>query len=256
MFVQQKGSRSCENVELSKISSVDWIPGNGGGNGEDFPLWSIPLLPFVGAWEGVTQSHYVYAAFIGTWRPIETATEGKFSRLGFSENRNVWREDVLVKKGSYRVADGNLYITYAGSSAEEAARLQFVCDELMLEAPTGRHRLKFWFPSRQNPASAPIVGRWTEGDSRHGNVWEFRPDGSLELRITQNYLPGSFVRHQDAIRIRWAPSSGLPKEDWQLRLTGTHKSGEHLFITAVGSTVEYIRDNRRSDNSAPSSKRQ
>jgi hypothetical protein len=50
------------------------------------------------------------------------------------------------------------------------------------------------------------------------------------------------VRHQDAIRVRWAPSSGLPKEDWHLRVTGTHKSGEHLFITAGGSTVEYVRD--------------
>jgi hypothetical protein len=240
-LAQQKGSGACENVELSKISSIDWVPRT--GSGEYFPLWAIPLLPALWVQDSIRQSHSVRGAFLGDWRTIEAST-GRYSRVGFGYDRSVWREDVVVKNGTYRIEGGNLYVTYAGGPEEEATRLQFVCNELTLDALTAKHQLRFWASAVQSPASAPITGRWTEGDFRHGDIWEFRTDGSLEVRTMQRFLRGSFKQDQGTIRIRWKSPAGLPREEWQVTLTGDHHA-DHLFITAASRTIEYSRDATR-----------
>jgi hypothetical protein len=120
-------SGACENVELPKISSIDWIQLR---VSDDFPLWSIPLLPFVGLWENLTPS--VRAPFLGDWRSTDVSTDGRFSRVGINSDQSIWREEVIIKKGIYRIDHGTLYITYAGSAPDEAMRTQFVCDELLL----------------------------------------------------------------------------------------------------------------------------
>jgi hypothetical protein len=238
----QKGSGACENVELSKISSIDWVPRT--GNGEYFPLWAAPLLPALWIYESIRQSHSVRGAFLGDWRTTETSTAGRYSRVGFGYDRSIWREDVAVKNGTYRIEGGSLYVTYAGGSAEEAARLEFVCNELVLDAVTARHQLRFWVSAARGAASDPIIGRWTEGDFRHGNIWEFKQGGAFDLRITEHYLQGSFKKDQDTIRVRWKSTPRLPKEDWKLRLTG-ELSRAQLYITAGGTTTAYGRDAMR-----------
>ncbi|MGH9718804.1 MAG: hypothetical protein ACRD8O_01210 [Bryobacteraceae bacterium] len=236
------GHVDCGTFEWSAIADIQWLP---------YPQprvtvlsevarnikimgWLVYLLPVIiqgnikdGFYRLVTISDARY----GRW--VSTSANGSSSRIELSRPRGVWREDIDIVTGRYRVEAGKLHLQYDSSAAEKIIPIRFDCAYLIFG--NSNSLLPLWSHGRHRPASAPIVGRWREYGTLE-KMWEFAEDGAFKTTVTR-LSSGNLKKTKGGFEITWTyPSDPAAVPSWEL-----HVSKDRLYGDVAGKPVEYRR---------------
>ena len=233
-FVTLREASSCRNVELAQIASVKWLPNQGDPLGDTLTLIAMvviasPVLIPLAIVELLGHKDENNSPVRGHWESTPTSPDGMISRIEGDYGGGFVRRSVSVKKGRYELIGQDLHFTYDTSSTVETVPIQFDCDSLMLGGQKLSARLS------SGPARPPIVGRWFP-DVDPNSSWEFTESGRFEKRTAESQINGQIEKIKGGVRVKWLGPDAPRDEEWGIRT-----KGRHLFITAGGSTTEYVR---------------
>jgi hypothetical protein len=192
---------TCENVALSSVASVHWLPTPGrDGVGGEVAFWAI-YSPFFagGATAGIFRgTSSQLKPLRGNWE-----SDGGKSTLEF-DGSFVTGRTMAVRYGLYSVAQNQLNMKFDGTP-EAMIPFQFHCRELLLDSPP----IRFLLSPRTIPVSAPIVGEW---GSPHSILY-FKPDGDFEERKEEDRY-GTFEQTATGVKIHWEDDLGPGGPEW------------------------------------------
>jgi hypothetical protein len=220
----------CENVEFSKIVTVQWLridrrPGAGtilaerayggavlaplliaGSVADAFKRISPPLKPLSGTWESRRQP--------GGAPKATLVFEGKTVRYS----------NAMRKQGRWSVEHGALDLSFDGEP-ERIAPFHFDCNQLILETPDA----KFQGQSHGDHAAPPMVGYW-QGAAYN---LDLRPDGTV-TQENWEVRDGSFENSPTGLHIRWSNATGPGDAEWIGQIK--HR---HIVMNIGGVRTEY-----------------
>ena len=222
---------ACENVELSKVAAVQWLPGAGDsaaqvallgallapfyvGNAvaDPFKRISPPLKPLRGSWvlngpsRGALKSSLVFADV----RKGDRAT--------------VQYRTITSKRGRWSVEHDLLHLTFDGEP-DLVSSFHFDCGELILDNPPN----KFREGSDRKRATPPIVGYWLTSNYH----LDLKPDGSV-IEQKWEVRKGTFENTSTSVKMHWVDSTGPGGAEWVAPIK--HR---HILVSVGGVMTEY-----------------
>ena len=268
--VRQRSTRTCENIDVSRIDKVDW-PSEGGHNlGReilDGVVFGAAAIPFLLVWLPIGVAHHDLTADDAftllllipaipvalLWYPIDAATRAiasHDSKLGSWESIQSNQVAERVRLTSHP-ADPNqgdvarqIAVIRTGHYRVDGEKLSTRYDggadpETSVNVRFECDALIMDAPKTEHlvaqgvqKAQAPIVGRWL---APNGDAWEFHPDGTFQVEKLQQRLSGSYQKTKGGVDVLWN-SAGARREKWQI-----HSANSRLFITREAKTTEFER---------------
>lgn len=219
---------TCENVELSNVAALQWLPASHSGD-------NFAAVGLLGAALSVGFSAHAVANTFrrmsppmeplrGSWDAAHPPTGLISSSLEF-EGSSVRLSELRIKQGRYSINGKTLHMSVDGLT-EVVTPFSFNCNELIFDNPAE----KFGHWSRENYVAAPIVGMWLGASSK----LEFERDGGFKETILVRDI-GSVEKTGSVRRIHWLDSKGPGGADWILEIE------HHHLLARVGSVNRIYR---------------
>jgi hypothetical protein len=220
----------CENVEFSKIATVQWVhidkhAGAGTIVAEGAFLGAV-LAPFLIA-DAVADPFKRFSPPLkplsGTWESRGQPGSAPKASLVF-KGTTVRYSNAMRKQGRWSIEHSALHLSFGGEP-ERIAPFHFDCNQLILETPDA----KFQGRSDGDHADPPIVGYW------HGTAYnlDLKQDGTVTQEDWE-VRDGSFENTATGLRIHWTNATGTGGLEWIGQIK--HR---HIVMNVGGTRTEY-----------------
>lgn len=223
----------CENVELSKIATVQWVRMRGqAGAGTIAGAGYVVLLSALLAPSYVANTvanpfkriSPPLTPLSGTWRSSGQPGTASESSLVF-KGTAVRYTTATSKSGRWSITQDSLHLAFDGEP-ERIALFRFDCSELILENPDAR--LKEWNQGKRT--GPPIIGDW------HGSNYslDLRPNGTVTRQDLEDRT-GTFENNATGVKIHWPNATAPGGAEWIGRIERRH------IVLDVGGVMRVYR---------------